>query len=342
MAGIVTVPAVFAPEHVPLGILGRQAQIEQLLLGLAPSARGARPVHTWVHGRTGTGKSTSVRAALARHSAAHGVRCICVNCYRNRTAYAVLDCLLTEMRVLLAETPTVAYKIRRLTEALAGKPLAVALDEVDRMERAEREDILHLLSEVPGVGLLCVSEDRSACASLPERTMNRLSPVFVEMGPYGTDTLLTILLDRADAGLVPGSWNQGLLEKIAGMCGGDARVAIQTLRAAAHLADCEASGYIQEKHVQDGFARSQDIRREYRLKRLTVHHRLIFDIVREGGTVVAHKVFLEYRERCAQQGLQPIANRTFYRYVEVLRQMRLIRGERARAFAGTARLEAVE
>jgi Cdc6-like AAA superfamily ATPase len=342
MTGIVAAPDIFSPEHLPPNLKGRDGQLLELARCVAPSAHGFRPLHAWVHGKTGTGKSTVVKTVVARHAAEHGARYVYVNCFMNRTAYGVLDRILDDLRVLRAETPQTGYKAKRLGEALAGRPLVVVLDEVDRMEPAEREGILHLLAEVPGVGLICVSEDRGAFAALPERIVNRLSPVFVEMQPYGTEGMLDILVERAGAGLVAGSWSQAVLEKIAGMCGGDARLAIQTLRASAHLADSEACGYIEERHVLDGYARSQEIRREYRLRRLSVHHRLIYDVVRELGKANCREVAAEYRRRCAAQNLQPMAKRSFYRYCETLRQMRLIRGEKARAFGSLIDLEAVE
>jgi hypothetical protein len=50
----------------------------------------------------------------------------------------------------------------------------------------------------------------------------------------------------------------------------------------------------------------------------------------------------EYRARCENANLTPIARRSFYRYVEVMRRMRLLRSEKARAFGSVMQIEAVE
>jgi archaeal cell division control protein 6 len=299
-------------------------------------------MHVWVHGRTGTGKTATVKLALAKHHSAHNVRYVYVNCFRARTAYAILEHLLGEMRVLRAETPHTGYKARRLIEALAGKPLIVALDEIDRMPEDERESILRLLTDASGIGLVCVSEDRDTLTSLGAGTANRITPVIVEMQPYSKDLLSGILEDRSEAGLCHGSWNHGLLGKIAGLSAGDARVAIQTLRSAAHLADCECTGFVEERHVLEGFEKAQHIRREYRLRKLTIHHRIIYDVVKERGKASMNEVLKEYCRRCIQQGLAPACNRSFYRYTETLRQTRLLRGVKARAFGSHTNLEVVE
>jgi cell division control protein 6 len=342
MSGIISLPEVFTPEHVPCKLNGREEHVEKLLGCLAPTVQRQRPLNVWVTGKTGSGKSALVRLALLKHYTKYGVRFSHVNCFRARTTYAVLEHILNDLRVLRAEVPQTEFKARKLAEALRGLPLVVALDEIDRMPEAERESIIHILSEMSGVGLVCVSEDKDAVACLQKCTANRLSPVLLELGPYGHDALLEILADRSEVGLQPGSWSRNVLEKIAAMSGGDARVAIQTLRTAAHLADGEFSGFIEERHVDEGFSRAQGIRRDYKLRKLSLHHRIIYDIVKERGSARLGEVADEFRKRCAAQKVEPVSSRSFYRYAETLRYLRLVRGERIRAFGGHSRLEVVE
>ena len=340
--GIIALPEIFTPEHLPLNLCGRGKEMAELLRCLAPSAQGQRPLNIWLCGRTGTGKTATLKAALARHAADHNVRCIYVNCFRTETAYAVLDHILTELRVLRAETPQIAYKARRLMEALGGRPLVVALDEIDRMPMDERESALHLLTEAGKVGLACVSESRDSLFALNPKTVNRVAPVFLEFAPYEADAVHEILADRADVGLLVGSWSHALLERIARLSAGDARVAIQTLRSAAHLADSEALGFVEERHVEYGFQKAQELRREYRLRKLTVHHRVLYEIVKQKGRAAMGEVVRAYLERCKERNLPPVSKRCFNRYVEVLRRQRLLRGEKARVFGNVVHLEVVE
>jgi Cdc6-like AAA superfamily ATPase len=335
-------PDVFTPEHVPYKLHGREELVEKLLGCLTPTLQRQRPLNVWVTGKTGSGKSALVRLALLKHYTKYGVRFSHVNCFRARTTYAVLEHILNDLRILRAEVPQTEFKARKLAESLKGLPLVVALDEIDRMPEAERESIIHILSEMSGVGLVCVSEDRDAMTCLQKCTTSRLSPIVLELGPYGSETLFEILADRSEAGLQPGSWSRNVLGKVAALSGGDARVAIQTLRTAAHLADGECSGFIEERHVEEGFGRTQEIRREYKLRRLSLHHRLIYDIVKERKSAGLGDVAEEYRKRCAAQKTEPVSARSFYRYAEALRHLRLVRGERIRAFGGHTRLEVVE
>ncbi len=339
---IVAEPELFDPAHLPHRLKGRESQVEELLRCLAPSACGQRPMHVWVHGRTGTGKTSAVRSALAKHSACCRVPCVYVNCLRARTAYAVLDSILTDLRILLAETPQVLYKARRLAEALAGRPLVVALDEIDRQEEGERHSILHILTEMAGVGLVCVSESQETMLALQPSILNRLSPVIVEMHPYDTGLLSEILADRCESGLVSGTWCAQLVQRVAAMASGDARVAIQTLRSAAYTADCEATGFIRDEHIRAGFEKAQAIRRGYLLRKLTAHHRILYEIVLAKKKVTLGHLSQAYRERCAAEILQPVSQRSLLRYTDALKRLRLVRGEKARVFGNVTTLEAVE
>ncbi|MBN1460675.1 MAG: hypothetical protein JXA57_14160, partial [Armatimonadetes bacterium] len=182
----------------------------------------------------------------------------------------------------------------------------------------------------------------SSLLSLAPNVVNRVSPVFIEFPPYDAEGAKSILLDRANAGLQAGTWNHMLLEQISAMSNGDARVAIQTLRSAAHMADSDARGFVEQKHVQAAFEKAQDLRRRYRLKKLTAHHRIIYDIVKERKKVTMREVEKEYNTRVKEYLMGPVSKRSFCRYIEVMKRMRLLRGDKSRVFGNVVQLEAVE
>jgi Cdc6-like AAA superfamily ATPase len=132
------------------------------------------------------------------------------------------------------------------------------------------------------------------------------------------------------------------LEGIADKASGDARVAIQTLRSASHLADCEMTGFIEERHVEEGFAKAQYIRREYRLRKLSVHHRMVYELVSEKKRISFNDLTGEYLKRCESKALAPVSKRSLYRYIETLQFMRLVRGQKMRSFGSSSVLELVE
>ncbi len=67
-------------------------------------------------------------------------------------------------------------------------------------------------------------------------------------------------------------------------CEGDARLAINTLRRAAQIAEAVRSPRIQESEIAWAFGEMRLVRRKYQLDQLGPHHRIIFNLVeREEG-----------------------------------------------------------
>ena len=71
----------YAPAHVP----GREAQIDELALALCPAAQRRKPIHCWVHGNPGTGKTATTRWLLRKLGSETGVKGLYVNCWEYPT-----------------------------------------------------------------------------------------------------------------------------------------------------------------------------------------------------------------------------------------------------------------
>jgi len=104
------------------------------------------------------------------------------------------------------------------------------------------------------------------------------------------------------------------LNKIATLAEGDARVAIQTLKNAAYNAENDFSKTIRAKHIKEGYNSAKDIKKTYLLNKLTTHHRLLYDLVKEKKTVHSGLLWKIYLEKCGKLKKQPIALRTFSEY----------------------------
>ena len=335
-------PSVFSPDHIPTKLAGREKQAERLTSLLNSSAGPGMPVRAWLHGRTGTGKTVTARSVADSHAVTNMASSIYVDCCENRSAYSVLDTMLTQMRALCAETPQLAYKSQRLRQAVKETPCVAVIDSIDCMAAQERDTCLRILADTTGLHLLCISETEEPFTELKEQTANRIRPVFIEFPEYDTGTLRDILLQRCATGLNPGSWSHELVSEVSRMSGGDARVAIQMLRSAAHMADCEVTGFIEKRHVETGHEKAQTLKREQKLRHLGIHHRMMYEIVRKRGRIGTRRLAKEYRKLCTERKVAPVARRSFYRYIDAMQRLRLLRGERTRGFGSVTNLEVVE
>ncbi len=65
------------------------------------------------------------------------------------------------------------------------------------------------------------------------------------------------------------------------------------------------------------------------LNKLTTHHRLLYDIVREKGSIHSGQLWKAYLEKCASLDKQPIALRTFSEYMNKLIELDFVQWDRA-------------
>ena len=315
--------------YLPSRIEGRDDHVQALADCLAPALAGRKPFHAWVHGPPGSGKSALVRSIFARFDPR--VPAVLVNGLQRRTFYAVADQVLDELRVLAGDEKDTSWKLELLARH-ARDPLLIAVDEVDQLPLGERNALLYNLAALDRVGLVLLSQSRAAGEELDTRVLSRLNPRVIGLGPFPEPVLVAILRERASTALRPESWCAATIEQIARRAEGDARLAIQTLRAASYRAEYRNAPVVEEQDV-DQALRTLEIRnlkRLYVLRKLPAQERLVYDLVREAGRISTTDLLRLWRARCRELGLEPLAHRTFKDYHLRLRQLGLLRYARGR------------
>ncbi len=326
---LLTDPEVLTETHVPPDILRRTEQIKELLGALRPAAQRTKPVHCWVYGNPGTGKTATTKWVLRRLAEEAGVRGMYVNCWEYPTYFSVLDRLVRELRVLGAERLTVSFKLERLQRYLGTQPVILVLDEIDQPAPKERYSILYNLCQLGNLGLVCVCNSPHVYFELEDRVKSRLNPTAVYFPHYSADDLLAILERRSEYALAAGACSQEVLSSIAELANGDARVAIQTLRNATLLADRERAGRIRPSHIHAGWNSAKDLKKAQRLRKLTDHHRLLYELIAQRPAILSGDLWRLYLRTCKDRGLKPIAVRTYSDYCNELVDLDLIQAKRA-------------
>jgi len=307
----------------------RDLQIEELSSCLVPCLNGKKPIHAWLFGRPGTGKTLVARHVLRRFSSERALAGIYVNCWERNSYYSVLDELVSELRILGAEKLNTSFKLERLRRFLGSRPFVIILDEIDQARRTERDSILYNLCRIVNVGLVCISNSAETLLSLDERVKSRLSARLIEFGPYSPGRLTEILRQRAEFALAPGSWDDALIAKIVQFAAGDARIAIRVLRNAALKAEADGSSSIDMKHVLAGEISAGDLRKETLLAKLSSHHRLLYELVRQRGEINSGELWDAYLDHCRAENKPTIALRTYSEYMNKLIELDLVRWDRA-------------
>ncbi len=327
--GIVANPDLLGEEYIPPNIPGRDPQIEELTYCLAPAIRGRKPMHSWVYGNPGTGKTATTRYLLRKLKHESAVNGVYINCWECNTFYGVIEKIVLKLRILGADKLNTAFKLERFERYIKDRPFIIVLDEIDQPSPKERNSILYNLCNLGRVGLVCVCNSKYTLFGLEERVKSRLSPTRIEFRRYSIDELIYILRQRAQWALFPDTWDKQVLEHIAELSEGDARVAIQTMKNAAYYAENDSKSFIQPEYVKKGWNSAKDLKKTYMLNKLTVHHRLLYELIEKNGEILSGKLWTVYLNACRKKRMKPIALRTYSDYTNKLKELGLIKAERA-------------
>lgn len=158
---------------------------------------------------------------------------------------------------------------------------------------------------------------------------SRLAPHQIGFEPYDVYQLMHILGQAATLGLAEGSYSKQILKKVAKLADGDARTALQTLKNSAYLAEKLGEKTISSGHVEKAHNTVKGLKKSYILHRLTKHHRMLYEIIKENPQILSGKLWRLYREQCKKEKTQSIALRTYSEYIRKLIVTGLVKAERA-------------
>ena len=338
--GIIPDPEVLEEEYIPQNIPCREIQKEELAFCLSPVEERMKPLDCLWHGKPGTGKTVLIKYVLQQLSEQTNALTFYVNSWENKTLNLILDRLVEQAEVFVPETKY-SVKVSRLRKKIANKPCVIALDEVDKLDSRELNDILYMLKNLGKVGIICISNTRKYVLNLDPRIISRIRFKSINFPPYSDEELLAILKHRViDCGaLFPYAYSLKILKQIADLAAG-ARIAIQTLKYAAFNAEREGKTKIENKDITKGFEEIREVKRKYMLEKLGEHHKLIYEIIKKNPRIISGKLIMRYKSECRKIGLDPKSPRTLNNYLNRLIALKYIKSVRAN-MRGNVRLFSV-
>lgn len=321
----------YTPKELP----HRREQIENLAHILVPVLRGETPSNVFVYGKTGTGKTVTIKFVteeLRRISEKYEVPVdvIYVNCEIVDTQYRVLANIVNYFKgesgveVPLVGWPTdeVYAKLKEVIDA-RERFVIIVLDEIDKLIKKSGDDILYSLTRINSelvnakVSIIGISNDLKFKDYLDPRVLSSLSEEEVVFPPYDATQLRDILLQRAkyafyedvlDSGVVP------LCAALAAREHGDARRALDLLRVSGEIAEREGAPRVTERHVWKAQEKIEQDTMEEVIKTLPLHSKvLLYSIVLldENGELPANTgdVYSVYKGLCDYIDLDPLTQR---------------------------------
>jgi cell division control protein 6 len=257
-------PEVMDFDWTPPELVGREMVQRELASKFATLSHPEGAGRAVITGPVGSGKTvladTFCRDIQRHLSGKRNVRSVKVNCRNASTSMRVVQRILhlldpghPDRGLSMGE---LLLSLRRLLRRQASH-LIVVLDEVDHMLRRSGDDLLYQLlridedQEGKGTMSLILISQEQVLDVLETAVISRMGATnHLRIKPYTVDGLEAIALQRAQLGLVTGTWTPEIIRLIAEKAGpsGDARKAIELLNAAVERCEFRQDGH-NESHL---------------------------------------------------------------------------------------------
>lgn len=324
---------VLQAAYTPETVLHRDEQIQQIANILAPALKLEKPSNLFVYGKTGTGKTLSVKYVtdhMRNVAAERGInlKITYINCKLKKVADTEYRLLAQLARDFGREIPATGlpteeiYKIFFDVMEKEKTHLVLVMDEIDQLVKRTGDEILYNLTRINSdlnksqVSLVGVSNDLIFADNLDPRVKSSLSEEEVVFPPYNAVQLQHILRRRAKTAFKEGVLSNGVIEKCAAYAArehGDARRALELLRVAGEIAERSGCTAVEISHIDEA---ENKIERDKIVdviitqpKQFQATLYAITLINPEKKNIFTGEVYELYKEICAKTGLRPLTQR---------------------------------
>ncbi|HJJ35906.1 MAG TPA: ORC1-type DNA replication protein [Methanocorpusculum sp.] len=256
----------------------RDDQIDSIAEILAPALQGATPSNILIYGKTGTGKTATVKyvGGELENESSEFARCrlVHLNCETIDTQYRVLAQIANHVSGVELKpsdrkqslipptgwhTDQVYSELKNILEHTGGLQIIV-LDEIDKLVKKSGDDTLYSLTRINSdlknarVCIIGISNDLTFKDFLDPRVLSSLSEEELVFPPYDANQLRDILYQRAKVAFIDGAVSDDVISLCAARAAqehGDARRALDLLRVSGELAEREGAEHVEERHVVD-------------------------------------------------------------------------------------------
>lgn len=320
----------FTPENIP----HREDQLQQIANILAPSLKLEKPSNLFIYGKTGTGKTLSIKHITQKMLAVSEkrnlpLRSIYLNCKLKKiadTEYRLIAQLSKELGQNIPYTglPTEeVYKIAFNSIEKEKALILIVLDEIDQLIQKTGDEILYNLTRINSelknsqISIIGVSNDLIFIDNIDPRVRSSLSEEEIIFPPYNAMQIQDILRQRAENTFEKESLDDGVIEKCAAYAArehGDARRALELLRVAGELAERSGSENVCLENIDEA---EEKIEKERMLDIVATqprqHQTVLYSILSicsdKHSQIFTGEVYELYKEICLKTGTRPLTQR---------------------------------
>ncbi|HDM43714.1 MAG TPA: ORC1-type DNA replication protein [Candidatus Woesearchaeota archaeon] len=321
----------FTPETIP----HREEQIKTIANILAPALKLEKPSNLFIYGKTGTGKTVTIKFVAKNMEKIAKERniplkIIYLNCKLKKVAdteYRLAARIIKEFGHEIPATGLPTDEVyKTLFELIDEKKQLVLLilDEIDQLVKKSGDEVLYNLTRINAelknsqISIIGISNDLIFIDHIDPRVKSRLSEEEIIFPPYNAIQLQSILLQRAEKAFKPNVLEEGVIEKCAAYAArehGDARRALELLRVAGEIAERQNDSKIRIEHIDQAEEKIEKDRILDIVKTQPKQHQAtllaILNIFNQTNSrpVFTGEVYELYKQICLKASLRPLTQR---------------------------------
>ncbi len=328
---IFTSREVLRPTYVPENLPHRKKQIIGLADTLSPALKGGTPSNIVIYGKTGTGKTATVKHVskeLEEMAGKRGSKCIMlyINCEVFDTQYRIFAYL---ARAFNQQIPMIGWPMDMMYSEFKtavdteDRCVIVVLDEVDRLA-GKGEGALYNLSRINSelnhakISMIGISNDLTFTDLLDQRVRSSLGEEEIIFPPYNANQLQDILGERAEIAFNESALDGSVIPLCAAFAAqehGDARRALDLLRVSGEIAERTGSERVTEEHVRLAGKKIEANRIVEVVKTLPLQSKIVLSGVlqlhreKNKSRFSSGEVYNMYRKLCGHLGMEALTQR---------------------------------
>ncbi len=326
--------SVLQGSYIPGEIEHRDKQIEQIAGILAPILKGELPSNLFIYGKTGTGKTLTIKyisdqiSRIAKEKKL-SVNILYLNCKLKKiadTEYRLIAELARHFGKAIPSTglPTDdVYNTFFLALDEKKKSVIIILDEIDQLVKKTGDELIYNLTRIntqlknSKVSIIGISNVLTFVNTLDPRVRSSLSEEELVFPPYNAIQIQDILKKRAEKAFEPGVVEAGVIEKCAAYAArdhGDARRALELLRVAGELAERKNQKSIAIDNIDDAEDKIEKdrvlelVQSQPKQFQVTLYSIMVRNPTHK-NKVFTGDVYDTYRGVCEKIGLRPLTQR---------------------------------
>jgi cell division control protein 6 len=322
---------VLRPTYIPENLPHRKKQIKGLADTLSAALKGETPSNILIYGKTGTGKTATVKYVskeLEEMGKKRGSKCslIYINSEVFDTQYRVFAYL---ARVFNKHVPMIGWPTDMVySEFKTGidtedRCVIVILDEVDKLA-GKGDGALYNISRINSelnnakVSMIGISNDLTFTELLDPRVRSSLGEEEIIFLPYNAHQLQDILGERAEIAFNKSALGDAVIPLCAAFAAqehGDARRALNLLRVSGEIAERAESDVVTEEHVRLASEKIEANRIVEVVKTLPLQTKIVLNSVlllnreRNKRRFSSGEVYNMYRRLCSHLNMEALTQR---------------------------------